>query len=104
MNPLSLGYEGFATKMSKNAIAAFTLVCIFVAVFKDWGFGIWWIAVWGIGIFVASLIVAPFVISEWFLLKNRHRKSAMLVSVIHTIGIFPVSYYLLKYAADWIYN
>jgi hypothetical protein len=103
MDPRTLGYDEFASRMAKGAVTAFTLVCLFVVFFKAWGFGIWWIAVWAVGVFAISLLVAPFVILEWLLIKKGKKLGAVAVSVTHTLGAFPASYYLLKLVHGWLF-
>ena len=90
------GYDAWATGRVKWVVLAFSLVCAFVLFFRDWNFGLWWFAIWCVGIFVMSLAAAPFIIGEWFARKRGLLWLALVLGVVHTWGIIPASYYVLK--------
>jgi hypothetical protein len=95
-------WDKFAAYQAKGACFSFIATCLFVAFFKPWGFGLYWFGVVPVGLFAASLAVAPFAAAQWYFGLQGNLLLGRLLGWLHSIGIFPVSYFGLKAVSNWI--
>ncbi|MEO1151025.1 MAG: hypothetical protein AAFW83_08550 [Pseudomonadota bacterium] len=96
--------EANSQAISKGAITVASMVAIFIALLRPWGFGIWWVLVFPLLWFFVSLMIAfptqiirlRWAYSNW----NNPSRAKLGTSILDTlmyVGIVPIVYFGLKF-------
>ena len=99
-------YQRQASTASQVSIVIATLVCLYIIVFSDWGFGLWWILLIPTLWFVISVVVAlPITLIRFWLasILQHNPPQARLTTGLVDIGALPLEVFIVYFGLRQLY-